>query len=78
MNATARARLNVALSMAIFGTLPLFVRQVHASSAMIALLRAAIALIALAIFGGSSFMLPALLATSAILLIPNRKGEKAQ
>ncbi len=48
MNATARARLNVALSMAIFGTLPLFVRQVHASSAMIALLRAAIALIALA------------------------------
>ena len=61
MNATARARLNVALSMAIFGTLPLFVRQVHASSAMIALLRAAIALIALAIFGGSSFMLPALL-----------------
>lgn len=48
MNATARARLNVALSMAIFGTLPLFVRQVHASSAMIALLRAAIALVALA------------------------------
>ena len=48
MNATVRARLNVALSMTIFGTLPLFVRQVHASSAMIALMRAAIALIALA------------------------------
>ncbi len=48
MNATARARLNVALSMTIFGTLPLFVRQVHASSAMIALMRAAIALIVLA------------------------------
>ena len=48
MNAAARARLNVALSMTIFGTLPLFVRQVHTSSAMIALMRAAIALIALA------------------------------
>lgn len=48
MNATVRARLNVALSMTIFGTLPLFVRQVHASSAMIALMRAAIALIVLA------------------------------
>ena len=45
---------------------------------MAAFLAAGIALIALAIFGGSSFMLPALLATSAILLIPNRKGEKAQ
>lgn len=43
-----------------------------------ALLGGGIALIALAIFGGSSFMLPALLATSAILLIPNRKGERAQ
>lgn len=41
-----------------------------------ALIGGGIALIALAIFGGSSFMLPALLATSAVLLIPNRKGAK--
>ena len=33
-----------------------------------------IALIALAIFGGKTFMLPALLATSAILLCMNQKG----
>lgn len=47
MDAMKRARLQVALSMTIFGTMPLFVRQVHVSSAMLALLRAAIALIAL-------------------------------
>ena len=41
-----------------------------------ALLGGAIALVALAIFGGSKFMLPALLVTSAVLLIPNRKEEK--
>ena len=41
-----------------------------------ALIGGGIALIALAVFVGSSFMLPALLATSAVLLIPNRKGAK--
>ncbi len=39
-----------------------------------AILGFAVALVALAIFGGSTFMLPALLATSAILLCLNRKG----
>lgn len=41
-----------------------------------AILGLVVALIALSIFGGQSFMLPALLVTSAVLLIPKRKGGK--
>lgn len=47
MNSSRRARLQVALAMVLFGTMPLFVRQTHVSSAMLAFLRAAIALIVL-------------------------------
>lgn len=43
-----------------------------------AILGGAIALACLAIFGGQSFMLPALVLTSAVLLIPGRKGARAQ
>ena len=43
-----------------------------------ALLGGAIALVCLAIFGGQSFMLPALVLTSAVLLIPGRKGARAK
>ena len=43
-----------------------------------AILGGAIALACLAIFGGQSFMLPALVLTSAVLLIPGRKGARVQ
>jgi len=43
-----------------------------------AILGGAIALACLAIFGGQSFMLPALVLTSAVLLIPGRKGARAK
>ena len=43
-----------------------------------ALLGGAIALVCLAIFGGQSFVLTALVLTSAVLLIPGRKGARAK
>ena len=43
-----------------------------------ALLGGAIALVCLAIFGGQSFVLPALVLTSSVLLIPGRKGARAK
>ena len=43
-----------------------------------ALLGGAIALVCLAIFGGQSFMLPALVLTSAVPLTPGRKGARAK
>lgn len=43
-----------------------------------AILGGTIALACLAIFGGQSFMLPALVLTSAVLLIPGRKGARVQ
>ncbi len=48
-----------------------------ADSHLPSLCGAGIALVCLAIFGASSFMLPALLATSAVLVAWNRKGARA-